>query len=238
MNICCYFEKEHLGKLIQALTLLGSCNADSIGEAEKRTKLDVQLKDTELTNRFIKEHKEGFFLHSSKGLFDVSTHETTFSTVCFYPFGKLTDKEVISVLKACASAHAEFGYAADEDEYEYRNRIRVEFSGSEAEAWVGRNLSKYLSGLYYFTLLSRKQISEKSIDLEGLKANAISVFELRDDVVLLKFFENSALWEDEKDKIDQLCHSNKNIFYKDEVICEAQYSPNIMDFIMKTRAWD
>jgi len=238
MNICCYFEKKQLDKLIQALTLLDSCNVDSIGEEEKRTKSDVQLKDTELTQRFISEHKEGFFLHSSKGLFNISTYERTFSTVCFYPFGRLVDKDVINVLKACASAHAEFGYAADEEEYKYRNRIKVEFSGSEAESWVGRNLSKYLSGLYYFTLLSRKQISDKSIDFEELKASAISLFQLTDDVVLLKFFENSELWEAEKDKIDQLCRSNKNIFCKDEVVVEAQCSTNVMDFIMKTRAWN
>lgn len=238
MIIFCYFEKENLDKLIQALSLLEYCNVDSIGEMEKRTKSDIWIKDKVLIQRFISEHKEGFFLHSCGGLFNISIYENTFSTVCFYPVGKLDEINVLNVLKAYALAHAEFGYAADIEEFEHRNRIKVEFSGSAAESWVGRNLSKYLSGLYYLTLISKGQLNDKSIDTEILVSHATKYIELADGVVLFKFFESAEKWKFERDKLDRLCYESHNIFSKAEVENEAQSAANVMDFIMKARSWN
>lgn len=48
-----------------------------------------------------------------------------------------------------------FFFAADRDEYEHRNRFKAEVGDSLVEAWVGRDLTRYLPGLYWRTMLPR-----------------------------------------------------------------------------------
>ncbi len=237
IKVFAYFEKENLPKLMQALRDLKSCNAKSIGEFEKPKESDIALEDSEQVQSFLIRHSEGFFMHSNRGLYDVSLYEGTFSTVCFFSNGDLKEECISNILNAYASADAEFGYAADEQEYEYRNRIKLDISGSEVESWVGRDLTRYLPGLYYFTLISHRQVEQKSVDTETLKVNALSCTEVSDKATLYKFYDNSTQWESFKSKIDQLCRLNKGIFSKDDVEEVALKASNVMDFIMKTRQW-
>lgn len=238
MKVFAYFDKKNLPKLMQALHGLNFCKAQTIGESEKPSKFDVTLKDIEQVHSFLNEHSEGFFIHANKGLYDVSLQEKTYSTVCFFSNKSLEEDCILEILNAYDFADAEFGYAADEEEYEYRNRIKLDVSGSEVESWVGRNLSKYISGLYYFTLISNNQTELKSLDVNILKANAVDFFEVSGKAVIYKFYESPDLWKSQKIKIDQLCRLNKNIFIKDDVEDVALKSANVMDFIMKTREWN
>jgi hypothetical protein len=238
MKVYAYFEKHNLPNLIQALKELGSCSALTIGESEKSNKADVSLGEHAKVENFINAHKEGFFLHSNSGLYDVSLQDNSFSTICFFSNETLDDDSIVSILSAYANANAEFGYAAEEEEYEYRNRIKVEVSGSEVEAWVGRNLSRYLSGFYYYTLISSNQINQKEIDSEAVKVNAISSLKINEHSIIYKFFESPDSWHSEKDRIDDICRASKNVFYKKDVETEAHKAKNVMEFIMKTREWN
>lgn len=238
MKVYAYFEKQNLFNLIQALQELDSRNALTIGESEKANKSDVCLGEHAKVESFINTHKEGFFLHSNSGLYDVSLHDNNFSTICFFSSETIDDVCIEKILTAYANANVEFGYAAEEEEYEYRNRIKVEVAGSEVEAWVGRNLSRYLSGFYYYTLISSKQLNKKEIDSEVLKVNAVSSLNINEHSILYKFFENSALWQSEKDRIDDMCRTSNNVFCKKDVEAEAHKARNVMEFIMKTREWN
>jgi len=238
IKVFAYFDKKNLPKLLLALQGLNSYTAQTIGETEKPSKLDIKITDKEQVHSFLTGHSEGFFMHTNMGLYNVSLQDKTYSTVCFYPNESLKEDCILEILTAYVFADAEFGYAADEEEYEYRNRIKLDVSGSEVESWVGRNLSKYISGLYYFTLISNNQAELKSIEVNILKANAVDFFEVSGKSVIYKFYESPDLWKSQKAKIDQLCRLNKNIFSKDEIEDVALKSTTVMDFIMKTREWN
>lgn len=238
MEVYAYFEKKNLPSLIQALQELNSCNAITIGESEKPKKADVSLKEYAVVKSYISAHTEGFFLHSSSGLYSVSLQDNTFSTICFFSNEALNDDSILEILSAYAKANAEFGYAAEE-EYEYRNRIKVDVSGNGGgvESWVGRDLTKHLPGLYYYTLISRNQINEKSINSEALKATAVSTLDLYEHAILFKFFDSSDSWHSEKDRIDDICRSINNVFCKDDVETEAHKAKNVMELLTILREW-
>jgi len=238
MKIYAYFDKYNLSTLIGALQELDSCNVITIGSSERKQNSDTLLYNAGQVTNFINENTEGFFLHSNEGLYDVSLQKDSFSTICFFPKVALKEEILLEIIKAYISADSAFGYAAECEEHEYRNRIRIEVAGSEIESWVGRNLSKYLPGLYYLTFISKKQAEEKSIEIESLKINSISYIDMPNQAVLFKFYENSTLWTKNKEKIDQICRSERGVFCKDEVEQCASKAENVMDFIMKTREWN
>ncbi|PIV31053.1 MAG: hypothetical protein COS35_03360 [Zetaproteobacteria bacterium CG02_land_8_20_14_3_00_50_9] len=104
------------------------------------------------------------------------------------------------------------------------------------ESWVGRDLSKYIPGLYWQTYISVDLAKEHSFDL----AKACQIAEESTDYekgVLLRFFEDPLDWNQYAEKLDNLCLTMDGVFSIKEVHSIISSSINYIELCSVLRQW-
>ena len=173
--------------------------------------------------RFREKNPDGFFISNNKGfLFDVSTPNAGYSVLILYAEESLSNELVESFFRAFVELNPIFGFACESEEYEHRNRYYTTIGINEIESWIGRDLNKYLSGVYWYTLLS-----DKTLNIYGLNLDDVcSLTNKRDDIArgiyLLNFFEHADDWQKHKAKLDDFCKKADGVFSKHDVELAVQ----------------
>ncbi len=124
-----------------------------------------------------------------------------------------------------------FGHAGDTEEYKHRNRHYITIGINQIEAWIGRDLEKYIPGVYWYTLLSDELPSKHGVDLASLSAEAISTETLGDGSLhLLKFYENPEDWKDNAERLDKLCERTDGVFSRKSVEAAVSDVTNYLEY--------
>lgn len=168
---------------------------------------------------FIKENPTGFFLYATnKTLFDVSTRRVGYTDITLYLADGLPSELVVAFFKSLVGHKPVFGFACDEVEYDHRNRHYITIGKNHIESWIGRNLEKYISGIYWYTLLSDDLLNKHGVILADISAEATSIEILGDGSrYLIKFYEKPEDWKRNVERMDDLCARVDGVFSKRSV---------------------
>lgn len=142
-------------------------------------------------------------------------------------------------LRAMAVAEPIFGFACAPAERISKNRIVVTTSQGALEAWVGRDVTRYVPGLYWLTLMSRRIIDAHSVSEDALRANAIDVENLPKSTRLFQFFREPESWNSDSvaQRLQPLVRNATGIFNADAVRRGMPQSQEFFDVSSYLATW-
>ncbi|MBP1153160.1 hypothetical protein EVC37_26020 [Methylocaldum sp. BRCS4] len=172
------------------------------------------LSDEVRFHDFRKANPTGFFLYAeNKVLFDVSTRRVGYAEVTLYLTEGLPSELAVTFFRSLAEHQPVFGFGCDEEEYKHRHRYYITIGKNHIEDWIGRNLEKYVSGVYWYTLLSDGLLKQHGVKLADLSIEAVATETLGDGSLhLLKFFEKPEDWQQNAKRLDDLCERVNGVF--------------------------
>jgi hypothetical protein len=129
-----------------------------------------------------------------------------------------------------------FGFACDESEYQYRNRVIAKRGMNTVESWVGRDLEKYVPGLYWFTLLSDSLLERHNVSISSIKALALHHSQPSDGLHLFNFYERPSDWKNNS-VIEEACSSLNGFFNIKKAKDEIESAQNFLDLQDVLRSW-
>lgn len=214
IEIALYFSQGDLENVLSGLQKLPEAiHPIYFSDSESMTSANNTISDTKRFGQFKGKNSEGFFLLGNSCLYDIKVYSEGYSKIYVDLPEELQDY-VLPFFEVIAQSNIEFGYAADGNEIKHRNRYYKTIGVNNIEDWVGRDISKYVPGLYCYTLLSQQLIEKHSVDLPLLVSSASSYYEFGNDgrLHLLRFYEDTKAWRSESEKLDELCYRNQGVF--------------------------
>ena len=105
-----------------------------------------------------------------------------------------------------------FGFAAPWDEYRHRNQLDVRLRIVRVQVFVGKDLAKYIPGVYWLTLLPEALAERHGVPLAKLEAASLEHVELGNGQRLFRFHDHPDAWRERADELDELCAALPGIF--------------------------
>lgn len=197
------------------------------------------LSDEARFQKFCKTNPTGFFLYAeNKTLIDVSTRRVGYVEVTLWLEAGLPDKLVPAFIRCLAGRKPVYGFGCDEDEYRHRNRYYITIGKNHIEDWIGRRLEKYISGVYWYTLLSDGVLTQHGVKLADLVDEAVTSETLGDGSLhLLKFFESTEEWKENADRLDDLCERVDGVFSRRSVEAVVAGITNYLEYDEAIAHW-
>lgn len=232
VKIGVYFDREDANRVIDSLLSLPSAfRPIFFSEEESLKSRDDQLADEQRFREFRDRNPAGFFLFSESCLYNFFINRKGYSVALVYLEDRRLYSEIPILFGAVAEASSIFGYACDSEEYDHRNRYYITIGMNQIEDWIGRDLEKYIPGVYWYTLFSDELLSKHGVDLAGLTAEAISTETLGDGSLhLLKFFENPEDWKENAERLDKLCERTDGVFSRKSVETAVSGVSNYLEY--------
>lgn len=220
IEITVYFERGiHLNALIKTLrSLPEAIRPVYFAEDEGKIPKANKLTDEARFQSFLKENPLGFFLYTEgkKVSIDVSVPITIgHVTLTLYLDDGVLDEIIVVFFRNMASYKPLFGYACEYEEYIHRNRHFITIGKNHIESWIGRDLDKYIPGVYWYTLFSDRLLKKHHINFDVLAVEAVLFEALGDGSLhLLKFFGRPKDWRENANHLDDLCVQIDGVFSK------------------------
>lgn len=165
------------------------------------------------------------FLWAPAGGYEVSSDERETLTVFAFSDDALGIEQLIVRL---SREKVVFGYAACSEERAHRNRISEKKPYGIHEGWVGRDIKRYLPGVYWITLVPLKTLENLGIALDAIREIAISTEIVENTNVLAKLYERPTEWSKKAEAVDAWCIKTSGCFSKKKVEAEAE---GVTDFL-------
>jgi hypothetical protein len=177
------------------------------------------LTDEKRFQDFRKENPLGFFLYAkNKTCFDISTRNVGYDESTLWLSDELPSELAVVFLRTLAVHKPVFGFGCNYDEYIHRNRYYITIGKNHIEDWIGRKLNKYVSGVYWYTLLSDKLLNQHGASLADLATESIANETMGDGSLhLLKFYEKPEEWQQNTSRLDDLCARVDGVFSRRSV---------------------
>ena len=105
-----------------------------------------------------------------------------------------------------------FGFASAWDEHRHRNELDVRLRVVRIQTFVGKDLSKYIPGVYWLTLLPDALIARHGVQLAKLEEAALEHVHLGDGQRLFWFHDRPDAWRERTDELDALCAALPGVF--------------------------
>lgn len=136
-----------------------------------------------------------------------------------------------------SDVNLEFGYACALEEREHRNRIVKKMNYGLDHTWVGRDHTRYLSGLYWHTIIPARLQKKLGVPLEALKTIAKGLTFRADRNWLIRLYESPIEWRVEAPRIDNWCAQTTGCFSKTEVELALTGNETFMEASTVMRQW-
>lgn len=107
-----------------------------------------------------------------------------------------------------------FGYACDSEERVHRNRVSQPMPYGIHEAWVGRDFTRYLPGLYWMTLIPSSMVSRFGLTLDSIREASLSVDVIGNTNLLVRLYDRPGDWRAAMGLIDDWCMKRDGCFSK------------------------
>ncbi len=197
-----------------------------------------KISDEKRFESFKSENPLGYFLRVREVLYNVNPETVGYSSIDLY-LPEEYQSYIPTFFEVMSGANPVFGYAADDDERKHRNRFYITFGVNHVEYWVGRDLSKYISGLYCYTILSDALLAEHNIDLRSITTDAVSVKDFAGGTIhLVQYYEKTEEWREHASKLDGLCNDIEGIFSIKRVEEASKGVETYLDFDDVIGDWD
>lgn len=133
--------------------------------------------------------------------------------------------EIRHVFTDLAELAISFGYACAHEEREHRNRVARKMSYGVHEAWVGRDFSRYLPGLYWLTAIPVGLQQSLGVSVDLLRDAALEMNLLGNRNWLVSLYAEPEDWGPAAARIDAWCSVTPGVFSKaaaEEVLSNAR----------------
>jgi hypothetical protein len=237
MIIEAYLPPQKAPGLMHALqTLPAHLRPSHFTADEQSGKAKGRIGDEAKFKKFVAANECGFFLLSDRARYNINLRPK--NGFCRIEIDSIADElsegDAVAILRAVARAGAVFAFAADQAEYNHRNRYVRTLGSNQFEAWIGRDLSRYLPGFYWLTVLS-KQHSDVLSKLSDSLASTVT--ELDSDHWLIKAFENQNDWKRHASRLDEWIAREPEVFSKSRVVAQLDAAPDIGALSELAGAW-
>lgn len=129
-----------------------------------------------------------------------------------------------------------FGYACLWEEYIARNRIYKRTESGLTEAWVGRDPTKQVPGLYWLTLLPEKLARQHGVPLKEIAAIALNHVTLPGGQHLFRFYDRPEDWKTDT-RLKAAIGAIHGIFDIERVLAEIEPIEKSVDLDAILRRW-
>ena len=194
------------------------------------------IADRQKFEAFIANNQLGFFLISERVNYSVDLNTRRgFPGLFVEDQGNgLSEEEAKEILKVVAKVGAVFAFAAAWDEYLHRNRYIRVFGENQYEGWVGRDIRKYLPGIYWLTLLSK----EHADAIAGIDNTlGATIAQVGAEHLLVRAFDYPSEWQNHAVRIDEWLAQQPMFFSKRRILPQLDAAPNIMALSESTAEW-
>lgn len=199
------------------------------------------LSDEARFRDFRKENQFGFFLYAKnkKTSFNVSTGGSVgYDEATLWLADDSLSELANAFFKSLIGHKPVFGFACDGGEYDHRNRHYITIGNNHIGCWIGRKLEKYISGVYWYTLLSNRLLKQHGVKLADLSVEAVATETLGDGSLhLLKFFEKPEDWRQNAARLDSLCERVNGVFSRRAVETAVANITNEMEYDEVIARW-
>jgi hypothetical protein len=155
IEISAHFHPSHIEKALEQINSLPmELRPSRFATSEKDTTGLGSLENKAKYSAFKSKNGAGYFLLSSRARYEINLKANRFgySTIEVDSIGQgITPIEAKEIITCLANAEPHFAYA-----YKHRNKYARKLEGTTFEAWIGRDLRKYLPGLYWMTLIPKQ----------------------------------------------------------------------------------
>lgn len=232
IEVALYFLKDDLNSVLGSLQKLPEI-LRPIYFSDSESVVDSQniFSDRNRFDSFLKKNTDGFFLKSDNCLYDFKLYSKGYSQV-YLDLPDDLQENLITFFDVMAESNPVFAYAADEGERKHRNRCYKTIGANHIEDWVGRDVSKYISGLYCYTLISSELIEQHNLDIETLAASGLlhSKLGCKGQLHLFKFYDDTREWKAQSDRLDELCYTTEGVFSIRNVLSATESINNFADY--------
>ena len=142
-----------------------------------------------------------------------------------------------SFIAHIATAQPAFGYACSPAEREHRNRVTNQIGVMSIESWVGRDIEKYIPGLYWLTLLPSSLAQEHRVPLAVLEEEALEHIELAGDQHLFRFYDNPNDWSSTA-RIKKLISSLQGVFDVEKAKPQLAIAKTFLEHTEAIKRWN
>lgn len=119
---------------------------------------------------------------------------------------------VTAFMKRMSALNPVFGFAAAWDEFRHRNQVVVKLRVGTSEEFLGMDVSEYVPGVYWLTLLPNALAKRHCVPLAELEMAALEHEALGDGQRLFRFHERPDAWRGRADELDELCDKLPGVF--------------------------
>lgn len=237
MIITAYIPELDVEEVLRVLKRLPShlcpCRYSS---SELKSTTKNEIRDEKKFQTFVNKNKHGFFLFAQNARYDITISSSSgLGSINVDPLGgELIEPEIVQILKAAAFAGSIFAFAANQDEYNHRNRYCKIIGVNQFETWLGRDINKYLPGIYWLCVFSIND-SEVVHDLiTTLEAEALRIDPSH---FLVKTFDDSNQWQQYAARLDDYLVEHPKFFSKQRIIAELNSASRIDELIELAGQW-
>lgn len=225
-----YFDKEKLDELLVALLRLPKqLRPEFFSESESLENKDFRADELSARLNFVRAHKNGFFLIAEEWVYQFFLANNRQTRCIIHSDESIDEKEIDALFDSIDCTRPAFGFACDREEYEHRNRLFHTIGENNIETWVGRDIERYVPGLYWYTFLSNELADRHGISLAQLCEEAINSKQLQSGN-LLQFFEDHKRWLQHTERLDRLCESTEGLFSAKTIDAAARRAKNYKEY--------
>lgn len=232
IEVASYFSKDDLISVLGSLQKLPEAiRPIYFSDSEYVADLQSLVSDTKRFDKFIDKNPDGFFLKGNSCLYDFKCFSQGYSQV-YLDLADDLQEYLIVFFELIAESSPVFAYAADGEERKHRNRCYKTIGANHIESWVGRDVNKYVSGFYCYTLISRDLIEKHSVNIEKLSSAALlhSKLGCNDQLHLFKFYDDTREWQSQSERLDDLCYATEGVFSIRNVLSATEGINNFSDY--------
>ena len=188
---------------------------------------------------FIESNPLGFSASSKLCDFDFDFPSQGYSTLLInLKKGDFSVDALDAMFKLLTEMKPVFCIACEWEEYKHRNQIIKRVGQSTVESFVGTDLTKFIPGLYFKTLLSIELLDRFGVDIEHLKQNFNGIELLNDGAhFLVTAFDDSSDWVSNAEHIETFCSETQGFFSKKEVEESIEDCTSSFQVISKIKPW-
>ncbi len=149
---------------------------------------------------------------------DISFSDIGHSSLFIEVTRKEAYKNASEVLKILAESQPIYGYAGMWEERKSRNGTFKDFGSSTLEWWVGRDVDKYVPGIYWLTLISKEMLQHLKIEPNTFSNTSFKVKNVEDNYFyFIQAYNEAEDWKENEELIDDFCAATRGFFSKKNI---------------------
>ncbi len=192
-----------------------------VGEDEGKISKRNILGSDEQFSRFVADNDTGFFLFSDFVSADVNLSTSKGKPNVYYfqddnPCELLVSNSY-KIIDSFSKTNALLVRACLDEELTYKNNVTVKLDIGKVESWVGRDIARYIPGIYWLNWISDSYAAMLNLDMSEIASNLDAPIERVGHGNMFRVSEDPRSWKEKLPAIRDMASKNERIFYVDKV---------------------